>query len=394
MFPQEFIDRIKEEVNLKDLVEEYTDLKKVGPYTYTGHCPNPNHNDSTPSFRVFLKGYKTSNRVNRYDTWACMGCHNGKKNEESKEKNYGSDCIAFIRWIDPTKRRWKDAVIYLAQKYHIPIPTDENEIFYKHNKIISNSCETNLKGKSLNYLLNRGLSIEDCKEWHLGFDGLKITFPLLDRYKNILGFSRRWLEVPEGSNDKYRNSASSIIFNKSMYLYGIQNLEDDFPEIRITEGPMDVIMAHKYGLKNVVATLGTAFTEGHVEIIKHYDKIPVFIFDGDDAGFKAINRAINLLAAHNIYSKIYILPKDKDLFDYSKEVKFNIEQIISDEAITYGAYLIRDLSGEFLSKLSELQMSYIPKFRNVLNFVPDNKEKLVLNQLLQTTLHLNMDKLY
>lgn len=394
MFPQEFVDRVKEEVSLLDLVGEYTDLKKVGPYTYMGHCPNPNHNDSTPSFRVFTKGYKTANRINKYDTWACMGCHQGKKDENSKEKNYGSDCIAFIRWIDPSKRRWRDAITYLANKYHIPIPTDENEIYYKHNKIVSNSCEANLKGKSLNYLLNRGLSIEDCKEWHLGFDGIKITFPLLDRYKNVLGFTRRWLEVPEGSNDKYKNSASSNIFNKSMYLYGINNLDDEFPEIRITEGPMDVIMANKYGLKNVVATLGTAFTEGHVEMIKHYGKIPVFIFDGDEAGLKAINRAISLLAANDVYSKIFILPKNKDLFDYSKEVKNDIENIISQQSITYGAYLIKNTSCEFVSKLSELQMEYIPKFRSVLNFIPDDKEKLVLTQLLKNSLQLDMDKLY
>ena len=84
MFPQEFIDQVKESVSLIKLVEEYTDLKKVGPKTYQGHCPHPDHNDSSPSFRVFEKGYKSGSRVNTYDSWACMGCHQGCKDENCK----------------------------------------------------------------------------------------------------------------------------------------------------------------------------------------------------------------------------------------------------------------------------------------------------------------------
>lgn len=393
MFPQEFIDEIKDKVDLVKLVEEYTELKKCGVHTYIGQCPHPNHRDSDPSFRVFTKGYKTGNRINLYDTWSCMGCHSGKKDEKSSEKNFGSDCIAFIRWIEPSKRKWKDAVIYLANKYHIPIPTNENEPIYKNNKLIASSCSKALKGKSLDYLLNRGLTEKDIENWQIGTDGLKITFPLFDRYKNVLGFSRRWIDMPEGAEDKYRNSASSSIFNKSMYLYGIHNLEDDFPEIRITEGPMDVIMANKYGLKNVVGTLGTAFTEGHVEIIKHYGKVPVFIFDGDEAGIKAINRATDLLARNGVYSKIFILPKGEDLFDYSLDVKYDIEKIISEQAITYGTYKIRNVAMEYVSKISEVQMQYIPKFQEIISKAPNKKEMEVLQNLIYNGLGINMEKL-
>lgn len=390
-FPQEFIDQVKEANGLVELVQEYTDLKKAGIKIYMGHCPHPDHHDSTPSFRVYEKGYKSGTNVNEFDSWACMGCHNGKKNENDKKyRNFGSDCIAFIQWIEPKYRNWKDALLYLARRKHIPIPTQENEWMYKQKKIIARSLMYNLYGEPFKYLEDRGLTIEDCDEWMIGFDGEKITFPLFDRYKNVLGFTRRWLHVPEGANDKYKNSSNSKIFNKSNYFYGIHNLDTDFDEIRITEGSMDVILAHKYGVKNVVASLGTAFTQGHVDLIKHYKKIPVFCLDGDDAGSKAVNKAISLLAANGIYSKILILPKDKDLADMSLELKDGIEEYIQKHSITYGVYLLNSIVGEYNSKVNELKLQMLPDMRGLLNFVPSEDEKLILKGFIRNSMGIDI----
>lgn len=391
MFPQEFIDKIKDDISLIKLVEEYTDLKKIGPYTYQGHCPHPDHKDSTPSFRVFLKGYKSGDKVNNFDSWACMGCHNGKKNEQSKlYTNYGSDSIAFIQWIEPSQKKWRDAVLYLAKKNYIPIPTDENEAVYNSNKLIANSLMYNLQGESFKYLQDRGLTLQDCDNWYIGFDGKKITFPLLDKYKNVLGFIRRWLHVPEGSNDKYRNSSNSKIFNKSMYLYGIHNLDNDFGEIRITEGPMDVIMANKYKAKNVMATLGTAFTDGHIEMIKHYKKTPVFCMDGDPAGLISINKAIEALSHVGIYSKVLILPQGKDLCEMSIELGEGIEEYISTNSITYGSYILKDIFSSYTSKLNELKLMYISDLSKLINFVPSANEKTVLKSHIRNTMGIDI----
>ena len=400
VLPQEFIDKVKDTVDLVKLVEEYTELKKVGPYTYQGHCPNPKHRDSTPSFRVFKKGYKNGNSVNQYDTWACMGCHNGKKTKDDKnvvktekakeDKIYGSDAIAFIQWIDPDKRSWRKAIFYLAEKYHIPIPTDENEAFYKNNKMIAHSLMYNMYGEPLEYLKKRGLTIEDCDEWMLGFDGKRITFPLMDRYRNILGFTRRWLHIPDGANDKYKNSAASEIFNKSVYLYGIHRLDMEFDEIRITEGPMDAILATKFHAKNVVATLGTAFTDGHIDLIRHYGKIPVFIMDSDEAGMKAVDRAISNLASQGIYSKLLILPSGKDLADMAGELGDELEDYIQREAITYGTYIIKDIISSYTSKVNELKLQYIPNLRTLINFVPGD-EKIVIKSLIKNNIGIDID---
>lgn len=390
-FPQEFVDKVKEVVDLEKLVREYTDLKPAGIKILMGHCPHPNHHDSTPSFRVYKKGYKSGNNINQYDSWACMGCHNGKKNEhDKKDKVYGSDCIAFIQWIEPQYRNWRSAVIYLAQKYHIPIPTEENEWIYKQKKTIAYSLMYNLYGEPLKYLEDRGLTIEDCDNWMIGYDGAKITFPLFDRYKNILGFTRRWLHVPEGANDKYKNSSNSKIFNKSNYFYGIHNLDTDFDEIRIAEGSMDVILPHKYGAKNVVATLGTSFTQGHVDMIKHYGKTPVFCLDGDDAGAKAINKAISLLAEQGIYSKILIMPNGKDLADMANELKDDIEDYIQQHSITYGTYILNQALGEYNSKVNEVKIKMLPEIRKLLDFVPNEDEKIILKSYIRNSMGIDI----
>lgn len=390
-FPQEFIDKVKEETDLVELVQEYTDLKPAGIKIFMGHCPHPNHHDSTPSFRVYKKGYRSGKKVNEYDSWACMGCHNGSKNENNKtDKNYGSDCIAFIRWIEPQYRNWRDAVIYLANRKHIPIPSEENDWMYKQKKAVAQSLMYNLYGQPYQYLLDRGLTIEDCDNWMIGFDGEKITFPLFDRYRNVLGFTRRWLVVPEGANDKYKNSSNSKIFNKSNYFYGIHNLDTEFEEMRITEGSMDVILADKYGAKNVVATLGTAFTQGHVDMIKHYKKIPVFCLDGDAAGKKAVHKAVSLLADNGVYSKILLLPENKDMADIALELKDELEDYIDKHSITYGTYLLNNAIGEYNSKVNELKIKMLPDMRKLLNFVPSEDEKIILKSFIRNSMGIDI----
>lgn len=384
MFPQHFLDKIKEVTDLVELAEEYTTIKKAGPLMYKGNCPHPDHVDKDPSFRIWKKGYKSGGKVNKYDTWACMVCHYGKKDKD----NLGSDCFAFVQWVENIP--WKMAVIKLANRKQIPIPTDKNEKLYKQKKNLAYSFMDNLKGEALEYLEKRGLTKEDCFNWGIGFDGDKITFPLLDRYKNVLGFTRRWINPPPNCNDKYKNSTNSAIFNKSMYLYGIHTIDESFDEIRITEGAMDVILPNKYGAKNVFAPLGTAFTEGHVDIIKHYGKIPVFCMDGDEAGLKAINRSIELLASHGIYSKVLILPPGKDLADMALELKENIEDYIQDNSITYGNYLIQKEINLYQAKLNELKLKYYPNLKKILTKVPTQEEAKILKTFVKNTIGIDM----
>ena len=376
MYPQEFIDKIKETVDIRKLVEEYTELEKVGKGIYRGRCPHPDHKDKNPSFCVWEDS----------QSWACLVCHSGKKTE--KFKNYGSDCIAFIRWIK--KYSMPQAIEFLAKKYGIPLPDKKHQKLLDNKKRLTYSYMDNLKGRSLNYLLERGLSKEDCFEWGIGSDGSRIIFPLLDRYKNILGFTKRWIVIPDNCVDKYKNSSNSPIFNKGMYLYGTHKLDLEFNEIRITEGSMDVILADKYGVKNIVATLGTAFTDGHIEILKHYKLTPVFCMDGDTAGLKAINKSAALLAEHGIYCKVLILPDGKDMADLALELKDKTEDYIKEHAITYGNYLISGEMTSYLSKVNELRLFYYPKLLGILKQVPSQEEQKVLKSHIKNMMNIEI----
>lgn len=210
----------------------------------------------------------------------------------------------------------------------------------------------------------------------------------MDKYKNIIGFTKRWLVVPEGRNDKYKNSKASKIFNKSFYFYGQHNITEECDEIRITEGTLDVILGTKYGIKNLVATLGTAVTDDHAESIKNMEKIPVFIMDGDEAGIKAAEKAIDKLAKIGVYSKILILPLGKDLCDLSNELHFDIENYVQANSLTYGQYKLQKVVNSFDSKLNELKLKSFKEVKTILEEIPYEPERMIMKQYILQKLNM------
>ena len=370
-FPDEFIKELKEKT---DLVQ----LRKVGMGIWQGVCPHPNHNDDTPSFTVWQKS----------NSWSCYGCHSGKKGIDG---NKGSDAIAFLEWIENLK--WREAVIKLAQWNDIPIPTDKNQKEFKKNYNLTEKYRKDLykNEEVLDYLYDRGLDDIDLESWRIGYDSYnkRIVFPLLNRYKDIVGFNKRVVDPNHKGGDKYKNSAASEIFNKSTYLYGAHALDNDFDEIRITEGSMDVILGNKYGVKNIVATLGTAFTEQHAKAIQKTGKTPVLIFDGDDAGNHGILKALSYFESLGVYCKIVKLPSGKDLADLSLDLKFGIETYIRRNAVTAGFLQISDLVKEYQSSLYTIRLEFIPRIEEVMKLVPKTEER-VLKSYIKDELNINL----
>jgi DNA primase len=365
-FPDEFIKELKNRTDLVQLVKEYTKLKKVSPGVWQGVCPNPNHEDDTPSFTVWQKT----------NSWSCYGCHSGKKGVEG---NKGSDAIAFLQWIENLD--WRTAVTKLAKWNDMPLPTDKNQKEFRKNFNLNQKYRRDLykQEEVLDYLYNRGLDDIDIENWSIGYDKFnnRIVFPLLSKYKDIIGFNKRVADPEYKGGNKYMNSSSSEIFNKSTYLYGIHNLDNDFDEIRITEGSMDVILGAKYGIKNLVATLGTAFTEQHALAIKKTGKTPVLIFDGDKAGEIGIVKAISYFDALGVYCKIVHLPKDKDLAELSLEYKFAIETYIKRNSVTAGYEQVSKIISEYNSFLYQIRLEYMPKFEEILKHVPKVEQRVL-----------------
>lgn len=141
----------------------------------------------------------------------------------------------------------------------------------------------------------------------------RLIFPIYDGLGRPIAFGGRKLR--EEDEPKYLNSPETRLFNKSATLYGLHQAKKpiiDTGTAVIVEGYTDVIACHQYGAKNVVATLGTALTEQHVKQLRRYAERVVLVFDGDEAGQRAADRALPILLPHSIETQIAILPDNSD----------------------------------------------------------------------------------
>ena len=145
----------------------------------------------------------------------------------------------------------------------------------------------------------------------------RIMFPLHDPFGNVIGYNGR--AYLDNNTNKYVNSKETEIFKKRDFLYNYHRARAtarDKDEIIIMEGPMDVIRANTIGIKNVVATLGTAFSSSQCNLVRRLSSNVILCFDGDEAGLKATKGAIEELTKVGITPKIVRLPDNQDPDDY------------------------------------------------------------------------------
>jgi DNA primase len=144
----------------------------------------------------------------------------------------------------------------------------------------------------------------------------RLMFPIADATGRIIGFGGRTLD---GTGAKYVNSPTTVLFDKSNCLYGLDKARREIVSTGtavLVEGYTDCIMAHQFVCKNVVATLGTSFTSGHALILRRYAKKVVLVFDSDAAGMEAANRALQVCLARPIDIKLASIPEGKDPCDF------------------------------------------------------------------------------
>lgn len=367
-YSRDFIDKVKDATDIVELVSEYVELKKAGRYIWTGKCPHPDHKDDTASFMV----------NENTKSWCCFGCHSEKKNADKKRgtnKNYGSDCIAFVQWINKDKLSWIQSLEYLAKKAGIPLPKSGNEQLLNRNKKLNEKYIRDMSVKATEYCVERGLDMYDIARFKLGYDKTedRLTFPLIDMYNNIVGFNKRRLD--DIKDKKYIHSPNNAVFNKSSYLYNINNIDKTYKYIFITEGVLDVILATKYGLTNVVCTLGCSFSETHYEIINKLGLTPVLLYDNDEKGQKSIRSAAELIYSKGMYPLVYILPVGYDLADFSLKKKYKLRQVVEAGIITYGFLQAQDVVVEYISELYLLKAKYSPRVNDMLDKVPEKERE-------------------
>ncbi|MEN9389002.1 MAG: hypothetical protein RLY61_86 [Candidatus Parcubacteria bacterium] len=324
------VNEIKQKLSIVDLISRYVSLKKSGT-NYKGLCPF--HGENTPSFMVSpeLQIYK------------CFGCGEGGDIFSFYEKVEGLDFSATlealgeiagveVRKQDNTYTQGK-AILYeinyiSAQFYNYLLlnhPAGEIGLKYvltkrKLDKETINAFYLGYAPKQwdllVNYLTKKKFNADDMLEAGVivrkssgqgfidKFRG-RIIFPFKGTDGKILGFNGRTIfdEQP-----KYINTASTKVFNKSAFLYGLDLARVEIKKTGavMVEGQLDVLTAYKYGVRNVIASSGTALTLQQLGQLGRYTKQLVFCYDSDLAGIKASMRGIELAEREGF--DVYVCP--------------------------------------------------------------------------------------
>lgn len=174
----------------------------------------------------------------------------------------------------------------------------------------------NRSGQDIGSLTGAGLLVEKDGGGHYDRFRERLIFPVISQFGKVIAFGGRTLG---DDSAKYLNSPESDIFDKSRALYGLHLAKDAIVKQRtaiVVEGYMDCIMAHQQGVTHVVATLGTALTQEHARALGRYADRIVLVFDPDEAGEKAANRAIDIFFAQKIEVRLVTLPRGMDPCDF------------------------------------------------------------------------------
>ena len=346
--PDEDIQRVRDATDVVQIVSEKVVLKKKGRL-YWGLCPF--HGEKTPSFKVDPAT----------QLWHCFGC------------GEGGDAFGFL--MKTEQLEFPDAVRNLADRAHVEIREIGESAPRGHRQRLNEACDQAARfyhkvlvsstergaAAAREYLKGRGFGIETARRFEIGYApgrgvlvahlrgegfsadeiveanlGLRsdsgqlrdrfyerIMFPIRDVAGKAVGFGGRII----GSGEpKYLNTQETPVFHKSRNLYAIDRARNPIvtgKQALVVEGYTDVIALHEAGIENAVATLGTALTREHVKMLGRFASRVVYLFDADEAGLRAAERAIEFIdvamasaSSSAIELSVAVVPQGKDPADF------------------------------------------------------------------------------
>jgi DNA primase len=339
MIKKTTVDRVLDTVRIEEVVEDFVRLRKRGA-NMLGLCPF--HNEKTPSFNVNVSG----------NFYKCFGC--GK----------GGNSVNFI--MEHEKLSFPEAIRYLANKYNIPIEEDQlneadkEEILHRENLLsltqyaaiyYQQQLWDTDEGRNIgvSYFKERSYRDQIIRDFMLGYaprdktaftmqatkDGFtldmlqecgltsgsgndffynRVMFTIQDMSGRPIAFAGRIMGTNEKA-PKYINSPESEIYKKSYVLYGFFQARKSMKKedhCIIVEGYTDVLSLHQAGIENVVASSGTALTEGQVRLIKRFTDNIIMLYDADTAGINAASKAIDLILELDMHPLSVLLPPGED----------------------------------------------------------------------------------
>ncbi|HFI0144841.1 TPA: DNA primase [Streptococcus suis] len=397
MLSKDKITEIKQALNIVDVIGETVALTKAGR-NFIGLCPF--HGEKTPSFNV----------IEDKQFYHCFGC--GKSGD-------------VFKFVEETRGiSFADAATILAEKAGFQIelqstqqfqPKKENphqalyDIHQDATKFYHALLMTTKMGEAArNYLHQRGLTDEVIKNFQLGlapdeqnilyqklsqqydedsllhsglfnpseqnmiFDAFqgRIMFPLTDEHGRVIAFSGRiWTEKDLQNKQlaKYKNSRSTAIFNKSYELYHLDKAKAVIKkqrEVYLMEGFLDVIAAHRAGIDNAVASMGTALTREHVGHLAKFCKKIVLTYDGDKAGQAATMKALDELRDFQV--EIVSLPDNMDPDEFlQRNSEETLREVLTKSRISDVEFLIHYLKPENPDNL-QMQIDFVDRIAPII----------------------------
>ena len=418
MIPESFIQELLNRIDVVDVIDKRITLKKAGA-NYSACCPF--HQEKTPSFTV-----SPSKQF-----YHCFGCG-----------AHGS-AISFL--IEYEGLTFIEAITELANSIGLKVPNDAPQKIKKENeysnleeviKIANIFYQKQLRKspKAISYLKSRGLTGEIAKEFEIGYapegwQNLKTVFKkyedeslvkaglivknekgkVYDRFRNriifpiyndkgkVIGFGGRIID-PEDT-PKYYNSPETILFQKSYELYGLLASKKAIRQkeyVLVVEGYMDVVGLAQKGIKNVVATLGTATTSFHIKKLMRYTQEIIFCFDGDEAGRNAAWRAMNnslVSVSDNMQLKFLFLPDGQDPDSFVRENSSKEFEILAKQAIPLTEYIIQHLTLNNDLVNSEKRVKFLNEIKPILKDITASKLLLLFKKRISELIKLDIKEI-
>jgi len=418
--PQNFINDLIDRTDIVDIIDSYVPLKKTGK-NHNACCPF--HDEKTPSFSV--------NQDKQF--YYCFGC------------SASGTAITFL--MEHLRMDFVEAIEDLASRAGMEVPREPGSSFDQTNqsaklyslmesatKYYSNQLKNN-KNNIFNYLKKRNINKETAVEFELGFappgwDNLiinlgkskelieelldigaiikndrgsyydrfrdRLMFPIRDQRGRVIGFGGR---VLNDETPKYLNSPETRIFQKGRELYGLfqaRKSTKNLSELYIVEGYMDVIALAQFGIKNVVATLGTAATIEHIEKMFRITNKLIFCFDGDVAGERAAWRALeNSLPFLKNSKQVYFifLPSKEDPDTFVR--KNGKDAFINPKMLTpLSEFLFNSIGDNINLEVLEGRSEMINKTLPFLAKLPHDPYKDIIIKELSKITHYEIDDIH
>ena len=397
---EDFLRELREKNEISEVISAYVNLRRRGS-TMNGLCPF--HNEKTPSFTVYLET----------QSYYCFGC------------GAGGDVITFVRRMD--NLGYIDAVKALAQRAGMALPEDgfDDTLSKRRRRILEANREAarffhsvlmSEKGKAcLDYFLGRGYQTATIRRFGMGYapdewrglydylrakgftsgelvdanlvrksekDG-KVNYydnfrnramvPIIDVRGNVVAFGGR---VLDDSKPKYINTSDTLVYKKGAGVFALNLAKDSGSrKLIITEGYMDTIALHQAGFKNTIACLGTALPDEQVNLISRYADEVLLSYDSDEAGQKAVRRAIAAFEKTGVKVRVLQLRGGKDPDEIIKKFGPERFRMIVEAAESDVEYRLNGIKANYNTLSDDGKIGFMREAVNVLADISSEIER-------------------